>query len=282
MEMATLRGDLLERYIQEVEELGDAGLYQILDKGRKWDISETLKGGGSVIFPHAYLRKCGDQIAAAVHGCLDSGADQVLALGVVHMTTDEIKRARMREKAGEEISEEPFWGVFQEVDREFSLFPFRTLWNAEIKRRGIKGPRLIERYPCLVNRAPEKLLGIEELERIAKDSLVVGTGDLSHHGIAYGTPPELTYNLGEKGKTFARENIVKCFEILKSGNYSDFFAYGYEIQSDSKDVCSILRYLLGAMSATILDLKLVDTSSNFKEDPSPSWVATSLVELKPT
>ena len=145
---------------------------------------------------------------------------------------------------------------------------------------GIKGPKLIERYPCLVNRAPEKLLGIEELERIAKDSLVVGTGDLNHHGIAYGTPPELTYDLGEKGEVFARENILKSFQILESGNYSDFFDFGYSTFNDARDVCSILRYLRGPMSAKILDLKLVDTSYNFEGDPNPSWVATSLVELK--
>jgi len=29
----------------------------------------------NAIFLHTYLRLCGDQISAKVHGCLDSGAD---------------------------------------------------------------------------------------------------------------------------------------------------------------------------------------------------------------
>ncbi len=87
----------------------------------------------------------------------------------------------------------------EESWRGYSLFLFKTLWNAEIKGRGIKGPKLIERSPCLVNRAPEKLLEIEELKRLAKDFLIVATGNLSHYGIAYNTPRELNSGNWRRG-----------------------------------------------------------------------------------
>lgn len=35
MNMAILKGDFLEQYVQKVKELGDEGLYQILDERRK-------------------------------------------------------------------------------------------------------------------------------------------------------------------------------------------------------------------------------------------------------
>ena len=213
-----------------------------------------------------------------VHSCLDSGADQILVLGVVHTLTGEIRKAREKERQGENTKESSYWGVFQEIEGEYSLLPFKALWNAEIKRRGIRGPRLIERYPCLVNRKPEKLLGIEELQRIAKDSVVIITGDLNHNGAAYHSSRMIGF--GDEGKQFARENILRSFELLKEGNYSNYLEHCYQIINDARDVGTILRYLLGPMTPTILDLEIIDTSMNFEGHPTPSWVATALVSLK--
>lgn len=278
MKMATLKANFLHQYALDIEELGEEGLHRILEEGRKWDLSQTLQNGGSAVFPHTFLRDCGQQIAPVVHGCLDSGADQILVLGVVHTLTDEIRSFRKKERNGESTQGSAYWGVFQEVKGEYSLVPFKTLWNAEIKRRGIKGPRLIERYPSLVNREPEKLLGIEELERIAKDSVVVMTGDLNHHGAAYNSSLEVGF--GEEGIAFARENILRGFEILKEGDYPEYIDHCYSVINDARDVGTVLRYLRGPLSPSILDLHLVDTASNFEGNPTPSWVATALVSLK--
>ena len=82
-----------------------------LERGREWDLAPTLAAGGVVVFPHAGVLDCGHQVAAAVHGCLDSGADRVLVISVLHAFTDEMERARMRVSAGEDPSEWPFWGI---------------------------------------------------------------------------------------------------------------------------------------------------------------------------
>ena len=75
------------------------------------DLAPTLAAGGVVVFPHAGVLDCGHQVAAAVHGCLDSGADRVIVISVLHAFTDEMETARQRVSAGEDPSEWPFWGI---------------------------------------------------------------------------------------------------------------------------------------------------------------------------
>jgi len=269
-----------EDYYSQRDVVGEKGVHRILDAGRAWDVSETLRSGGSAVFPHTYLSDCGDQIAAVVHGCLDSGADQVLLLGVVHNRWNEkLRDARLQEMRGEELTDETYWGVFPTFEGEYSLFHFKTLWEAEVKRRGVKPPKLIVRYPCLVNARPECLLGIEELERIAKDAVVVSTGDLVHNGVAYKTDPQL--EMGPHSERFTIDSIHEGFNLLEKGKYREYYHHCIKYHNDAKDTCTVIHHLLGPLKANILDLRLVDTGDLFVDNPSPSWVAASLVTLEP-
>jgi hypothetical protein len=56
--------------------MGERGTLERLERGREWDLAPTLAARGVVVFPHAGVLDCGHQVAAAVHGCLDSGADR--------------------------------------------------------------------------------------------------------------------------------------------------------------------------------------------------------------
>ena len=67
-----------------------------LERGKKFDLSDTLKNGGVLVFPHTGIKDCGYQVAACVHACLDSGADQVLVISVLHAFTDDMEQARRR------------------------------------------------------------------------------------------------------------------------------------------------------------------------------------------
>lgn len=273
-------GSFMEYYKNELERIGERGIEQILESGKRWNISEELRRGGSAIFPHADPISCGDQIAAVVHGCLDSGADRVLVLGVYHHhKRKDLLEARRKEFEGEDISQEPSWGIFDYVEGEYSLFMFKALWDAEVKRRGIRAPHLVMRYPHLVNRSPEKLLGIEELVRLAKDSVVVATSDLCHHGVIYSKSNAKLMQMDDEGVEYAKESISSSLRILEQGDYRAFYDVCFKYLNDGKDSLSVLRYLKGAQKATILDLRLLDTSIYYVEKPSPSWVATSLVTL---
>src|SRR5687767_2972962 len=112
----TLDRDALQVFIlkqvrDEQAALGEKGVEAMLERGRQWKLGETLRQGGSIIFPHAGIDDCGHQIAAAVQACLDSGADRVLAVGVLHALTDALQEARVRVANGADVTKEEYWGI---------------------------------------------------------------------------------------------------------------------------------------------------------------------------
>ena len=279
-----------DQYYNEPQMLGEAGMNAILDKGKKWqkELSNTLKHGGAAVFPHTFLSHCGYQIAAAVHAILDSGSDQALVLGVLHPMTDSLIQARTKELNGEDVSNELSRGIFgPDIDpnrilsKEFSLDLFKILFDFEVNRRGIRPPKLIQRYPSLVNRDPANLPGIKELQQIAKDSVIVATDDMCHHGVGYGVPKENAYRIDERGYQYAKKTIEDGYELLKNNDYSGYFFHWMNPSAigDPTDTTIVLKYLLGNTSMELLDLKLTDVSSLYEDEVSPSWVATSLVKF---
>lgn len=279
-----------DQYYSELTSLGDH-LYEILDQGKKWspELVSTLNAGGGAIFPHTYFSKCGEQMGAVIHAVLDSGADQVILLGTTHPFSH-LMPARTKEFNGEDISKEPSRGCLDPdsanvktiLQYEFSLNLFKSLLNIEVKRRRIKAPQLIERYPSLSNRNPETLPGIQELKKLSKNAVIIGTEDYCHHGIAYALPRDSTIPLGEQALQFARSQIEQGFSFLKQNNYEAFYKHGMQLNAvgDPTDVTSTIHYLVGKNAKPkILDLKLVDVSHLFENDPSPSWVAATLVKI---
>jgi len=188
LDLNQLHREINDLYRLEHEKLGEAGTYRLLDQARQWDLAPALGAGGVIVFPHAGVAECGHQVAAAVHACLDSGADRVLVVSVLHAFTDEMEQARRRVAAGGDPSHETHWGIQgpgiagrDEWLSDHVLMSFRHFWQAETKRRGIKGPQVIERYPYLAGGRPDLLPGIEELVAVAKDAVIVSTADAFHH-----------------------------------------------------------------------------------------------------
>lgn len=273
-------------YQDERDGLSSKEIDAILETGRAWDLSSTLSCGGVALFPHTYLSVCASYIAACVHGALDSGADHVLALGVLHSFTDEFLAARAKERARHDLSDFALRGVHgPKMQRgeywksEYSLLSFVFLWNEEIKRRGIKPPKLSLRFPYLVNRQPQTLPGISELEAIAKDACLVATGDFCHHGVAYGTDKEHALT-GKKALEYAKSSINDNLNVLMTGDYAQYYEHCLQVRSDSFDVGSIIYHLRGLLEPTVHDVGICDTSLLYEGTPSPSWVAPALIELK--
>lgn len=274
-------------FAQERKRLGEDGVNRLLEAGQAWNLAPTLTAGGAVIFPHAGLEACGHQIAAAVHACLDSGASRVLVVGVLHALSDELEAARVRVANGSDVTQEEFWGIQgpglngrQEWRNEFSLSNFLFLWEQETKRRGIQGPELILRYPYLAGGRPEILPGIEELQEIARDAVVVTTADPFHHGIGYGDPPEKALAPQAGGLDLARQRIEEGLSLLAAGDYWGYNQHCVDAKSDARDAGQVTRYLLGLLEGQILDLTYEDTTKMYGQ-PAPTWVATALIELRP-
>ncbi len=117
-------------------------------------------------------------------------------ISVLHAFTQEMEDARIRVAQGGDPANEKFWGIQgtaipgprQEWQYDHALTSFRHFWRAETAKRGIYGPRIVERYPYLAGGKPDLLPGIDELARLAENAVIVSTADPFHYGIGYGTP----------------------------------------------------------------------------------------------
>ena len=282
-----LRNEIHDLYRREHEALGDSGTVQLLEMADQWDLSPTLRAGGVVVFPHAGVAECGQQIAAAVQACLDSGADRVLVLSVLHAFSDEMEQARVAVANGDDPSHWPFWGIQgpgvkngrDEWRYDHALTSFRHFWQTETERRGIKGPEVIERYPYLAGGKPGNLPGIEEVATIAKDAVIVSTADPFHHGIGYGDAPDQSYMPDEEGLAVARQALEEGITLLEQGDYWGYNQHCVRAKSDARDAGQVFRYLRGPMHGRIVDLTYSDASELYKE-PEPTWVATALFDWK--
>jgi hypothetical protein len=285
LDRLALRQAIHALYAKEHVALGIDGTDQMLERAREWDLSPTLAAGGVIVFPHAGVDDCGHQIAAAVHACLDSGAEKVIVISVLHAFSQEMDDARIRVAEGGDVTKEKFWGIQgtgisgprQEWQYDHALFSFRHLWRAETQRRGIEGPKVIERYPYLAGGKPGTLPGIDELARLAEDAVIVSTADPFHYGIGYGTPADEALAPEEGGIELAREAIEEGISLLAAGDYWGYNQHCVEAKSDARDAGQVFRYLRGPMRGEILDLSVSDSTSLY-DAPPPTWVAAALID----
>jgi hypothetical protein len=138
---------------------------------------------------------------------------------------------------------------------------------------------VIARYPYLAGGKPEILPGIEELQTIVKDAVVVATIDPFHHGIGYGDAPEEALYPEQGGLELARRRIKEGLELLRRGDYWGYNQHCVSAKSDGRDVGQVVRYLLGPLEGKILDLTYSDTTEMYNSAP-PTWVAAALIEMK--
>ncbi|HKI75121.1 MAG TPA: hypothetical protein VJ998_10770 [Pseudomonadales bacterium] len=280
-----LQQDINALYAREHVELGHAGTLACLDRARQWDLSGTLAKGGVIVFPHAGVADCGHQVAVAVNACLDSGADKVVVISVLHAFSDAMQDARVNVSNGDDPAKYPFWGIQgtgipgerQEWQYDHVLTSWRHFWRAETTRRGIRGPEVIERYPYLAGGKPRNLPGIDELARLTEDAVVVSTADAFHHGLGYGDTPEKSFAPDENGLARARAVMEQGVEMLAAGDYAGYDRHCVEAKSDARDAGQTFRYLRGPMQGEIIDLSYTDSSELYGEPP-PTWVAGALFE----
>lgn len=293
--MKAMKENALQDYSLERESLSIDQIHSILDQGMelasRTDMITSLSEGGSALFPHTYLSKCGDQIAAVVHAslaaCQKTGKNQILLIGVLHALTDVLAEARHREMSGINILDDPCRGIFgpglsneELLYKEFSLDNFIFLLNHAAKRNRIQPPEVIIRYPNLIYGQPEFISGIEKLKALASESIVVATSDLCHHGTAYGFSLDEALPISQQGHDFAYQMIKDNLNLLSNNDLLAYRQYCIDTFSDSLEVGQLLLHLLGPLEGYIRDLKLIDVSDLFEENPQPSWVAATLVELK--
>ncbi len=265
--------------------MGEHGTLERLERARQWNLAPTLQAGGVLVFPHAGVLDCGHQQAAVVNACLDSGADRVIVISVLHAFTEEMQEARRRVSSGEDPAQFPYWGIQgpgmpgrEDWRGDHALVSFRHFWAAAGKRRSGRGPEVVERYPTLAGGSPERLPGVQELARLAEDAVIVSTADAFHHGIGYGDPPEETRPPEVGGLDLARRTIQEGVDLLGRGDYWGYDQHCVRARNDARDAGQVFRYLRGPLSGRILDLTYTDTADLYRQ-PKPTWVAAALIEM---
>lgn len=242
-----LQKDIHELYAREHRELGDAGTERLLnwgaDMSQRWNLPQTLRDGGILVFPHAGVADCGQQIAACVHAALDSGKKKVVVISVLHAFSEAMEQARRHVAAGEPPSNEPFWGIQgpdfsastrREWTGDHALISWRHFWHAEIKRRGLTDPpEMIERYPYLAGGKPEELPGYAELAAEMEDAAVVSTADPFHHGLGYGDTAENSFYPDFEGLLKAKAVLEEGIEILENADYWGYNQHCVTAKSDA-------------------------------------------------
>ncbi len=285
LDRTALQKDINALYEREHDELGDSGTYRMLDEGRRWNLSGTLANGGVVGFAHVNVADCGVHVAAAVNACLDTDADTVLAISVLHAFTEEMEFARRDVADGISPSDHAIWGIqgpgleFRDEWRgDHAMRSLRHFWAAETKRRGITDRRLIERYPYLAGGKPGDLPNIDEVVRIAKNAVILTTGDQFHHGIGYGTASADALQAEPHGLHAARSSMENGMRLVEAGDYWGYNQHCVTSKSDDRDVAQLFRYLRGPLQGTLLDIGYSD-STELYGPPSPTWAAGGFMKF---
>lgn len=273
-------------HAREHMELSPADTQRLLDSGRKYQLAPVLQGG-VLVFPHAGVKDCGHLIAACVHACLDSGAERVIVISVLHAFTDAMEQARQAVATRAPPSDFPTWGIqgegldFRDEWRgDHALIAFRHFWHAEVARRGSKPPELIERYPYLAGGKPEELPNMPELQKISRDAVIVSTADPFHHGIGYGDAPEDALPPNAEGIARARASIEEGIALLEQRDYWGYNQHCVTAKSDARDAGQVFTYLRGPLRGKIIDMAISDATELYGS-PAPTWVAAPLVSWTP-
>jgi hypothetical protein len=272
-------------YAAERASLGAPGLGELVDRAARAD----LPPGGALLFPHTMLAVTGHLTAAVALAVARSGADEVLALGVLHGGRDEDADEVRRAKGGDATARQSLRKVYGGADalcaEEFSLDGFVALLDVASAREGRKAPRVHAHYPFLVGDDPAVLPGVDELAALAARMPIVATTDPIHHGVGYGTAEGLARPEGDEATiTWARACIGEQLDLLGSGQWGAFARLAAEVRSDFRDVGPVLGHVLragGVPRGEILELRLVDYAGVLGA-PSPSWVAGPLMRVSRT
>lgn len=289
LDRTSMRTLFNESYRRDLEDLGDSGTYAMLDEARRWDLSEILAGGGVVTFAHVNVADCGVHVAAAVNAALDTGADTVLAISVLHAFTKEMELARRDvSSGGGSPSSHSLWGIqgpgldFRgEWKGDHAMRSLRHFWEAETRRRGTADRRLVERYPFLAGGKPGELPNINEVAAIAENAVIVATGDQFHHGIGYGTPAEESLDPEPAGLQAARESMEEGIALIEAGDFWGYDQHCVEVKSDDRDAAQLYTFLRGPLSGTLLDIGWSDTAAAY-DAPSPTWAGGGFIEFAKT
>lgn len=269
-------------YDEERRRLGDVGLDERIERAP--DLQ--LPAGGALVFPHTMFAATGDLTAAVARAVVRSGADEVLAIGVLHGGTESEAERVQRARGGDAEAWRALRRVYSADDplcaEEFSLDAFGVALKRIAAKEGRPAPRVVERFPFLVGDDPASVPGIEELSRAAERMPVVATTDPMHHGAGYGTPEaQRRARDDQTTHAWARARIEAQLDLLSRGDFAAFAHLAADVRSDFRDAGPALAHALDgrrALRGEVVELRLVDYGEALGAE-APTWVAGPLMRI---
>jgi hypothetical protein len=275
-------------YAGERKALGAEGIARLLDAAEPLvATSAPTSTAAALVFPHTRLETSGALVAAAALAVVRSGAEEVLALGVLHGARERDAEPVQRARAGDpeaiaalrRVHGAGAPGDEGHAEEEFSLDGFAALIEGAARREGRRAPRLLARYPFLTGAAPESLPGFGELARaLERGAALVATADMIHHGAGYGTPEAARLDRrSEAALGFARAAIEDLLALLDMGDFAGHERRCAEVRSDFRDAGPVFAHLAqgrGARRPALFELCLVDYAGVLDAE-EPTWVAAA-------
>ena len=266
-------------YSEEREKLGERALLELLERAMPAHVG--IPAARAAIFPHTRLEVTGDQVASVARGVVESGAERVLAIGVLHGARERDAELVKRARSGDAEARAALRRIHRadgHAEEEFSLDGFSVLVGLEARRTRKTPPAIDVRYPFLAGDDPDTLPGIDELLRAAESAPVVATTDPMHYGVGYGTSGELLDASDPRATALARDAIEAQLGALARHDFRAFAGECERSRSDFRDVGPVLALVLGRDAAfSMLDLALVDYADVLAA-PRPTWVAGARID----
>jgi hypothetical protein len=246
-------------YEAERARLGKGALRAMIDR------APVIRLGRATIFPHTRLEVTGDSVAAVARALVESGATDVLAIGVLHGSPSSERRVH---HPGERAT-----------DGEFSLDAFAALLAIAAEAAERPAPHVHARYPLLVGTEPASIEGMGELVRLGARMPIVATADPVHHGIGYGDDRDHAEDRSSpRARAFASASIDQQLRALEAHDFVAFQAECARVRSDFRNAGPTLVHVLGDPKPRfeVHRVDLVDYTEALHAPP-PTWVAGALV-----
>ncbi|MCP4177454.1 MAG: hypothetical protein GY756_06790 [bacterium] len=280
-------------YKKDLDDLGEEGIKSFLNNSNKYALESVLNKTGFLTFPHTKIKDCGNQVAEVVNACLNTSKEKIIFVGTYHTATKEMLDAKNRVLNGiTTVYEEPLRGIYGIIDSNLNswkedhcYYAFDKFLEIAAKEKGVKKPELIKVFPFLVGDDPGSLDGIELCKQLFKNSAIVSTGDMAHHGIGYrnrGYAKDLEeiYEPDISGINEITKFVKTGFDILINSKYSEFHQHCARITGgDWADCGVLLHHLIKPNKYSIIETGFSDFSNDsIYNDDSPTWVISTLTK----
>jgi len=219
------------------------------------EVDEILGSGGALSFPHTHLDHSLIPVVRTVMGIIRGKFDRVIALGVLHRTSE--------------------W----RTEDEFSLDGFRDILDIAVDMEGIEKPELKEiylprnrEYMHDIDETVTDLTGIgrEVSSRMEDRTALVMTGDLVHYGHGYGTSDPSD----DPGGMISRWIVEGLDRVYVDKDYRSFLEWSRKRMSDQGAVAVTASSILGSdLDHRIISSEIADYTAILRT-ASPTVVAS--------